>query len=200
MFDLMPFERRTRNLSNFFDAFDKTFFSDFPASFSEIRTDILDKGDKFVLQAELPGFDKEDIRIDLNGDTLSISAEHKAESEEKKEDGLRPQRTPLRLLRAQLRRLRHRRRKNQRRVQKRRARTRASQKGARPAAGPPDRAQISPRGFLESPVRVRGRGISHPVQIFSRIRLFRREFNAIITQADQPKAISGRARRPQRPN
>ena len=87
MFDLMPFERRTRNLSNFFDAFDKTFFSDFPASFSEIRTDILDQGDKFLLQAELPGFDKEDIKIDLNGDTLSISAEHKAESEEKKEDG-----------------------------------------------------------------------------------------------------------------
>ena len=74
MFDLMPFERRTRNLSNFFDAFDKTFFSDFPASFSEIRTDIIDQGDKFLLQAELPGFDKEDIKIDLNGDTLSISA------------------------------------------------------------------------------------------------------------------------------
>ena len=90
MFDLMPFERRTRNLSNFFDAFDKTFFSDFPASFSEIRTDILDQGDKFLLQAELPGFDKEDIKIDLNGDTLSISAEHKAESEEKKEDGYVP--------------------------------------------------------------------------------------------------------------
>ena len=87
MFDLMPFERRTRNISNFFDAFDKTFFSDFPASFSEIRTDIIDQGDKFLLQAELPGFDKEDIKIDLNGDTLSISAEHKAESEEKKEDG-----------------------------------------------------------------------------------------------------------------
>ena len=85
MFDLMPFERRTRNLSNFFDAFDKTFFSDFPASFSEIRTDILDKGDKFVLQAELPGFDKEDIRIDLNGDTLSISTEEKEDKDEKRQ-------------------------------------------------------------------------------------------------------------------
>ena len=69
MFDLMPFEHKTRNIANFFDTFEKTFFNDFPAGFSEIRTDILDKGDRYVLQAELPGFDKQDIKIDLNGET-----------------------------------------------------------------------------------------------------------------------------------
>ena len=83
MFDLMPFENRTRNLSNYFDALEKTFFHDFPSTFSEIRTDILDQGDHFLLQAELPGFQKEDIKIDLNGDTLTISAEHKDSHEEK---------------------------------------------------------------------------------------------------------------------
>ena len=87
MFDLMPFERRTRNLSNMFDAFEKTFFNEFPASYSEIRTDIRDLGDKFLLEAELPGFKKEDIKLDLNGDTLTISAEHKEESEQKRDDG-----------------------------------------------------------------------------------------------------------------
>ena len=51
MFDLMPFEHKTRNIANFFDTFEKTFFNDFPAGFSEIRTDILDKGDRYVLQA-----------------------------------------------------------------------------------------------------------------------------------------------------
>ena len=40
MFDLMPFEHKTRNIANFFDTFEKTFFNDFPAGFSEIRTDI----------------------------------------------------------------------------------------------------------------------------------------------------------------
>ena len=85
MLDLMPFERRARNLSNYFDDFEKTFFNGFPATFSEIRTDILDKGDQYVIQAELPGFEKEDIKIDLNGDTLTISAEHKDENEEKKD-------------------------------------------------------------------------------------------------------------------
>ena len=46
---------------------------------------MLDKGDKFVLEAELPGFQKEDIDIHVEGNTLTISAQHKEESEEKKE-------------------------------------------------------------------------------------------------------------------
>lgn len=92
MFDLMPFERKTRNLSNYFDALEKTFFNDFPSSFSEIRTDILDKGDHYLLKAELPGFQKEDIQIDLNGDTLTVSAEHNEESEENKDAYIRRER------------------------------------------------------------------------------------------------------------
>lgn len=83
MFDLMPFERKTRNLSNYFDAFEKTFFNDFPAMFSEMRTDIQDKGDHYLLQADIPGFSKEDICIHINGDTLTISAEHNDKKEEK---------------------------------------------------------------------------------------------------------------------
>lgn len=94
MFDLMPFEHKTRNIANFFDTFEKTFFNDFPAGFSEIRTDILDKGDRYVLQAELPGFDKQDIKIDLNGETLTISAQHNAETE-RGQGRLCPPRAPL---------------------------------------------------------------------------------------------------------
>ena len=82
MFDLMPFEHKTRNIANFFDTFEKTFFNDFPAGFSEIRTDILDKGDRYMLQAELPGFDKQDIKIDLYGETLTISAETNEENKD----------------------------------------------------------------------------------------------------------------------
>lgn len=83
MFDLTPFDRRQRSLSNYFDNFEKTFFGDILGSMGAFNTDILDQGDKYVLQAELPGFAKEDIHIDLNGDMLTIHAEHKEENEEK---------------------------------------------------------------------------------------------------------------------
>ena len=85
MFDLMPFEHVNHNLDRYFNNLEKTFFRDFGGPVAGIRTDILDEGDHFLLQAELPGFSKEDIQIDLNGDTLTISAEHNSSSEQKDE-------------------------------------------------------------------------------------------------------------------
>ena len=88
MFDLMPFEHRARNLSNLFDAMERSFFSDLaPSGAAEIRTDIRDTGDSYLLEAELPGFKKEEIRLDLNGDTLTISAKHENTTEEKGDNG-----------------------------------------------------------------------------------------------------------------
>ena len=88
MFDLMPFEHRARNLSNLFDAMERSFFSDLASSgAAEIRTDIRDTGDSYLLEAELPGFKKEEIRLDLNGDTLTISAKHENTTEEKGDNG-----------------------------------------------------------------------------------------------------------------
>ena len=39
------------------------------------------------MEAELPGFNKEDISIDLNGDSLMITARHNSESGEKDDKG-----------------------------------------------------------------------------------------------------------------
>ena len=47
------------------------------------RTDILEQDDKFILRAELPGFQKEDIDIQLHNGCLTISAEKKDESSNK---------------------------------------------------------------------------------------------------------------------
>ncbi|MDO4852052.1 MAG: Hsp20/alpha crystallin family protein, partial [Clostridia bacterium] len=47
------------------------------------KTDISDQGDSYLIEADLPGFDKKDIRLDLNGDTLTIHAERHSESEQK---------------------------------------------------------------------------------------------------------------------
>ena len=54
-------------------------------SLASFRTDIQDKGDHYVLEAELPGFAKEDIHIDLDDNYLTIRAEHKEEKENKDE-------------------------------------------------------------------------------------------------------------------
>ncbi|MFV9475194.1 Hsp20/alpha crystallin family protein [Advenella sp. RU8] len=48
-----------------------------------IKTDISEKEDAYLVKAELPGVKKEDIKVKIEGDTLSISAEVKQESEEK---------------------------------------------------------------------------------------------------------------------
>ena len=90
MFDLMPFGRSDNNLFNYLDNVEKNFFSGL--NVSQFRTDILDKDDHYELQAELPGFQKEDIHIDVENDTLTISAEHKDEVEEKKDNYVRRER------------------------------------------------------------------------------------------------------------
>ncbi len=54
---------------------------------TEFKTDIKDEGDKYVLQADLPGFSKEDIKLDVEDNILSISAERHSEHEESDKKG-----------------------------------------------------------------------------------------------------------------
>jgi HSP20 family protein len=93
MFDLIPFEHRNSNLFNYFDRMmGDSFFSDFEKEMAPCRTDILDQGDKFVLKADLPGFQKEEININIEGDRLTLSAEHKEEVNDEKKDYVRRER------------------------------------------------------------------------------------------------------------
>lgn len=74
----------------FDDSFDRMFDDAFRglwdgnelATFDAFKTDVIDQGDKYLLQAELPGFDKSDINIDLKDNLLTISASHKEEKDE----------------------------------------------------------------------------------------------------------------------
>lgn len=86
MFDIMPFRHSDNSLFRYFDDMERRFFDNGFDSASQFRTDIIDRGSSYALQAELPGFDKGDIHIDIDGDTLTIHAEHKEEKEEKKDD------------------------------------------------------------------------------------------------------------------
>lgn len=57
------------------------------ASFSQMMpsVDIYEKDNKVFFEAEVPGFDKENLKVDINGKVLTLSGERKEETEEKGE-------------------------------------------------------------------------------------------------------------------
>ena len=76
----------------FFDRVFHDFFGNSFSQFDNISTDVIDKGDSYLLQAELPGFNKDEIRIDLDRETLTISANHNEEKKEDKDNYVRQER------------------------------------------------------------------------------------------------------------
>ena len=85
MFEIMPFDRRSYRMSyNPFrelEQMEKNFWGD--QQVNPFRTDISETADGYKLEADLPGFRKEDIHIDIDDDILSIQAEHKDSNDEK---------------------------------------------------------------------------------------------------------------------
>ena len=82
MYSMTPFGRNN-SLSNFFDNFDRHFFGGMNTpDFTSFRTDIREDGDHYVLDADLP-----DIHLELQGDVLTITAQHNDEKEDKDEEG-----------------------------------------------------------------------------------------------------------------
>lgn len=51
---------------------------------NKMSCDVYEKDDKFFIEADMPGFNKEDIKIEINKGTISISAEKKYEEHEDK--------------------------------------------------------------------------------------------------------------------
>ena len=97
MFELRPYHRKNNSISyNPFkemEEFEKRFFEEpFTGFFesgdiAEFKTDISDEGDHYLLEADLPGFDKKDIHLDISGDVLTINAERHSEHEDKDKKG-----------------------------------------------------------------------------------------------------------------
>ena len=71
MFGLTPY-RRTIDPFRMMDSF-------FSGEKSGFRIDVEDEGNALLLSADLPGFEKEDIRIELENGRLSIRAERHSE-------------------------------------------------------------------------------------------------------------------------
>ncbi len=96
MFELIPFDRHIRNVANYdpfraLDEMERSFFGN-SSAVSAFRTDVTDTGDAFKLESELPGFKKEDIKLDVENDCLTISAERKLDNEDKKHNFIKRER------------------------------------------------------------------------------------------------------------
>ena len=76
MYSMIPFGRYNQSLNSLFDDFEHSFFSGDRSQLPAFRTDIQDKGDHYLLEADLPGFQKEDIDLHLEDGVLTITAKH----------------------------------------------------------------------------------------------------------------------------
>ena len=85
MFELIPFDRRMRHnaLMDPFHEMNEFLNSASRAVSNPFATDVIDHGDSFELDADLPGFRKEDISLSIENDCLTISAERKLEKGDK---------------------------------------------------------------------------------------------------------------------
>lgn len=84
MFGITPFERN--DLWHPFRELENELFKGF-GTISHCRTDIRDEGTQYVLECEMPGFDKNDIQIDIHGNTLMICASRRASDSEQNRSG-----------------------------------------------------------------------------------------------------------------
>lgn len=102
MFGLVPFNRRTNNIAARNDPFDLTdvfddFFGDsfMPAFFTSshpIKADIRETDKEFIIEADMPGVKKEDIRLDLRDGALTIGVEQNEQRNEEKDNYIRKER------------------------------------------------------------------------------------------------------------
>lgn len=85
MFEIVPFDRRTYRMSCYnplreLEQMEKSFWGE--QQVNPFRTDISETADGYKLEADLPGFCKEDIHIDIDDDILTIKAEHTESKDE----------------------------------------------------------------------------------------------------------------------
>lgn len=90
MSTLIPYRYRNQltrpETTSFMDDFFRPFFGldNFTSTFS---VDVKDEGDKYVLEADLPGVKREDVNVDVNDGVLTISAEWNTEKKDERRHG-----------------------------------------------------------------------------------------------------------------
>ena len=97
MFGLVPFRRRNRDLFEVNDFFEDFFnnFGSFALDNAGLRafwTDIKETDDEYVIYAELPGVNKDDIHIEVDENYMTITASNNQFIEEEKDNYIRRER------------------------------------------------------------------------------------------------------------
>jgi len=100
MYGLIPFRRGSNiNKRNIWDLssiiddfFNDSFFPAFFAPVNPIRADIRENENEYIVEAEIPGVNKKDIKLELNDDMLTISVERNEEEREERKDYIRRER------------------------------------------------------------------------------------------------------------
>ncbi len=82
------------DLENLFENFfnNDTGFPAWHPKLNQLKVDIKENPKEYIVEAEVPGVNKEDIIIDLDDDRLTIAIEHKQEINEEKENYIRRER------------------------------------------------------------------------------------------------------------
>ena len=76
-----------RNNDLFEDMFDSMFKTPVMSPNALMKTDVHEKDGKYILDVEIPGYKKEDVKISLYNGTLSITASKNDSTEEKDDKG-----------------------------------------------------------------------------------------------------------------
>ena len=88
MYTMLPFHHMSRTFNDLFDEMERSMFPAQPSGrLPAFRTDIKDQGDHYLLEADLPGFRKEDIDLHVQDGVLTITAKHDETRENKDESG-----------------------------------------------------------------------------------------------------------------
>jgi HSP20 family protein len=97
MSDLVPRRNDLMKRDDFFSPFFRNFFDDdffyaMDYMHGDFRVDLKETDDNFLVEAELPGINKEAIDVDFENNHLTISARRNEEVEENKENFIRRER------------------------------------------------------------------------------------------------------------
>ncbi|WP_010246077.1 Hsp20/alpha crystallin family protein [Acetivibrio cellulolyticus] len=103
MFGIVPYNRKNNGIAGrgeiwdvsrsiFEDFFNDSFFRGTFPSATEIRADIRENEKEYVVDIEVPGIKKEDIKLDLRDDVLTVSIDRNEEVNEEKGNYIRRER------------------------------------------------------------------------------------------------------------
>lgn len=86
------FENFRKDLEKSFTSFPSFSMPSFPKD-SEASCDVIDEGKQFRVKIDMPGVKKNEVKLNVTENSIEVSGEHKEETQEKKKNYLRKERS-----------------------------------------------------------------------------------------------------------